>query len=96
VPFACPGCGATVGGSPDRFARRCPSCGAFLRSRPVETSGPAPVFEVEVAGRPETRRRVELPWDEAQRRRLTRWLVVSAVVTVALVLVLLALARLLR
>lgn len=96
MPFACPGCGASVEGTPDRFARRCPSCGALLRSRPVETSGPAPVFEVEVAGRKETRRHVELPWDEAQRRRLSRWLVVSAVVTLALVLALFALARLLR
>lgn len=96
MPFACPGCGANVEGSPERFARRCPSCGALLRSRPAETSGPAPVFEVEVAGRPETRRRVELPWDEAQRRRLSRWLALSAAVTVALVLVLFALARLLR
>jgi hypothetical protein len=85
-----------VDGSPDRFARRCPSCGALLRSRPAETSGPAPAFEIEVAGRPETRRRVDLPWDEAQRRRLSRWLVVSAAVTVALVLVLFVLARLLR
>jgi hypothetical protein len=51
---------------------------------------------VEVAGRPETRRRVELPWDEAQRRRLSRWLAVSAVVTLALVAVLFALARLAR
>lgn len=85
-----------MGGNPDRFARRCPSCGVLLRSRPAETSGPAPAFEVEVAGRPETRRRVELPWDEAQRHRLSRWLVVSAAVTVALVLVLFALARLLR
>jgi hypothetical protein len=50
---------------------------------------------VEVAGRPETRRRVELPWDETQRRRLSRWLALSTVITVALVLVLYALARLL-
>jgi uncharacterized protein (DUF983 family) len=96
VPFACPGCGAPVGGTPERVARRCPSCGALLRSRPAETSGPAPVFEVEVTGRPGTRTRVELPWDEAQRRRLSRWLVLSVAVTLALVLALLALALLLR
>jgi hypothetical protein len=72
---------------------RCDSCGARLRRRSVETSGPNPVFEVEVAGRPETRLRVELPWDEAARRRLSVWLLVASVVTVALVLVLFLLAR---
>jgi len=84
-----------VAATPERFVRRCPSCGAVLRSRPAETSGPVPAFDVEVAGQPQTRRRVELPWDEAQRRRLSRWLAVSAAVTLALVLVLYALARLL-
>ncbi len=79
---------------PDRFALRCPACGALLRARAVETSGPVPVFEVEVAGRSETRRRVEVPWDERERRRLARWLGVSTAVTLALVLVLYALARL--
>jgi len=48
---------------------------------------------VEVAGRPETRRRVELPWDEAERRRLRAWLVWSSAITVSLVLALYALAR---
>jgi hypothetical protein len=85
-----------VPATPERFARRCSSCGALLRSRPAEASGPAPAFDVEVAGRPQTRRRVELPWDEAQRRRLSRWLAVSTAVTLALVVVLLALARLAR
>jgi hypothetical protein len=61
----------------------------------VETSGPVPVFEVQVTGRPETLRRVEIPWDEAARRRLSAWLLVASVVTVALVLVLFVLARLL-
>jgi hypothetical protein len=51
---------------------------------------------LEVAGRPETRRRVELRWDEAERRRLSRWLVVSSTITVALVVLLFLLARLLR
>jgi hypothetical protein len=59
----------------------------------VETSGPVPLFEVQVMGRPETARRVEIPWDEAERRRLSTWLLVASVVTVALVLVLFALAR---
>lgn len=96
VAFPCPGCAAPIDARPDRFALRCPSCGALLRSRPAESSGPAPAFDVEVAGRPGTRLRVELPWDEAQRRRLSVWLVAAAAVTVALVLVLYVLARLLR
>ena len=72
---------------------RCPDCRAVLRSRAVETSGPAPVFDVQVAGRPETRRRVELAWNPTRRRRLSAWLLVSSTVTVALVLVLYLLAR---
>jgi hypothetical protein len=51
---------------------------------------------VEVAGRPQTRRRIELPWDEAQRRRLFRWLALSTAVTLGLVLALLALALFVR
>ena len=80
----------------DLFVRRCPSCGALVRSRPADSGGPAPAFDVEVAGRPETRRRVELPWDEAQRHRLFRWLALSTAVTLGLVLALLALALFLR
>jgi hypothetical protein len=72
---------------------RCDSCGARLRRRSVETSGPNPAFEVEVPGRPETRLRVEVPWDEAARRRLSAWLLVASVVTIALVLILFLLAR---
>ncbi len=72
---------------------RCPWCGALLRSRPVDTSGAAPVFEVEAVGRG-IRRRVELPWDEAERRRLRAWLLWSSVLTLGLVLVLYLLARL--
>jgi hypothetical protein len=51
---------------------------------------------VEVAGRPQTRRRIELPWDEVQRRRLFRWLALSTAVTLGLVLALLALALFVR
>ncbi|HUL79605.1 MAG TPA: hypothetical protein VL691_20240 [Vicinamibacteria bacterium] len=80
-----------MAGTPDRFARRCPSCGALLRSRAAESNGAQPAFDVEVAGRPSTRRRIEVPWDQAQRRRLSRWLVASTAVTLALVLVLLGL-----
>ena len=74
---------------------RCDSCGARVRCRSVETSGPDPLFDVEVAGRLETRLRVEAPWDEATHRRLSAWLVGASVVTVALVLVLFLLARIL-
>jgi hypothetical protein len=93
VSFPCPGCGAPIDGRPDRLLLRCDSCGARLRRRSVETSGPNPVFDVEVAGRPQTRLRVEVPWDEAARRRLSAWLFVASVVMVALVLVLFLLAR---
>lgn len=67
-----------------------------MRSRPADTSGPNPVYEVEAAGRPETRRRVEAPWDEGERRRLRAWLLWSSAVTVSLVLMLYVLARCLR
>jgi hypothetical protein len=50
---------------------------------------------VAVAGRPETRRRVEVSWDESERRRLRAWLVWSSAITVSLVLVLFLLARIL-
>jgi uncharacterized protein (DUF983 family) len=77
------------------LARRCGSCGARLRSRPLETSDADPLFEVRVAGRPQTARRVRIIWDEAERRRLSTWLLTASVVTIALVLVLLVLARVL-
>jgi hypothetical protein len=83
-----------VTASPDRFAFRCTACGAVLRSRPVDTSGVQPAFDVEVAGRPGTRRRVEVPWDEKQRRRLSLWLTVSTALTLALVAALFLLALL--
>jgi hypothetical protein len=62
----------------------------------VET-GPAAdgarAYEIEVAGRPETRRRVEVPWTAAEAERLRRWLFWSTVITLALVGVLFAAAR---
>ncbi len=94
MSFACPACDATVPARPDRLLQRCPACGALLRSRPVDTSGAAPVFEVEAVGRREARRRVELPWDEDERRRLASWLLWSSLLTLGLVLVLYVLARL--
>jgi len=96
VAFPCPGCGVPIDEGPDRLFLRCPSCHARLRCRAVDEGGRHPTFEVEVADRPETRRRVSLPWDESQRRRLSRWLVASTAATLALVLALFLLARLLR
>ncbi len=91
--FPCPGCGAAIDRSPEAWALRCPSCGVVIRSRVGEGGGEARSYEVEVAGRPQTRRRIEVPWDEAQRRRLDAWLVWSSLVTLGLVGVLYALAR---
>lgn len=96
MPFPCPGCDAPIPARPDRFALRCPACGAVVRSRALATTGEAPAYEVFVAGRRDTPRRVEVPWDEPQRRRLAAWLLWSSAVTLGLVLVLLVLARLLR
>jgi hypothetical protein len=48
---------------------------------------------LEVTGRPETQRRIELPWDEAARRRLRAWLFWSSALTVGLIALLYALAR---
>ena len=96
MPFPCPGCDAPIAARPERFFLRCPACGAVIRSRPLDTSGAAPAWEVYVAGRRDTLRRVEVPWDEPQRRRLAGWLLWASAVTIGLVLVLLVLARLLR
>lgn len=96
MPFPCPGCDAPIQARPERFALRCPACRAVIRSRPLDTSGAVPVYEVYLSGRPDTRRRIEVPWDESQRRRLARWLLWSSIATLGLVLVLFALARLLR
>jgi uncharacterized membrane protein len=54
--------------------------------------GSTRVYEIEAAGRPGTRQRVEIPWDAAETRRLHRWLAWSTAITLGLVLVLLALA----
>lgn len=95
MAFPCPACNAPIERSPDRFWLRCPACAAVLRSRATSSDGPQPVYEVEVAGRPETRRRVEVPWDESQRRRLGAWLLWASVVTLGLAALLYAAARLL-
>jgi hypothetical protein len=48
---------------------------------------------VEVTGRPETRRRIVVPWTADESRRLRAWLAWSTVLTLGLVVVLYALAR---
>lgn len=94
MAFPCPACSGPVPGSPELPLLRCPACGAVLRSRSVESRGAARAYEIEVAGRPESRRRVEVAWSEAEARRLRRWLAVSSGVTLGLVLLLYLLARL--
>jgi hypothetical protein len=76
-----------------RWLQRCPACRAWLRGRALETNGPHPSFEIDVVGRPDTRTRVDLPWDEGARRRLETWLVVASVATLLLVALLFVLAR---
>jgi hypothetical protein len=95
MPLPCPGCGASVPGSPEAWTLRCPACGRRLRSRRLEEGGPFPAYEVQVLGQPETARRVE--WrEEPSPRRLRAWLTWSTVVTLGLVVVLFSLARFCR
>lgn len=96
MAFACPGCGAPVDGSPERIALRCGACGARLRARVVEGDGTARRYDVEVSGRPATRTRVEVPWTPDEAQRLRAWLLWSSVLTLGLVGVLYAVARLYR
>lgn len=93
MPFPCPGCAETIQASPGRWGLRCPSCRRVLRTRALDTSGPERAYEVEVAGQPATRRRIEVPWTADDARRLRAWLVWSTVLTLGLVVVLYALAR---
>jgi DNA-directed RNA polymerase subunit RPC12/RpoP len=94
VPFACPGCGAAVLQSPERWALRCPSCRRVIRARPADASGEGTrAYDVEITGQPETRRRIELPWTSEEAARLRRWLLWSTVLTLALVAILFAAAR---
>ena len=94
MPFPCPGCGADVPRSPEAWALRCPSCRRVIRARVLEApGGDRRAYEVEVAGHPETRRRLDLPWTPEDARRLRRWLVWSTLLTLSLVAVLLAMAR---
>lgn len=96
MAFACPGCGALVRRNPGAWWLRCADCGGVIRCRALDAAGPAPAYEVEIAGRPSTRTRVEVPWDAAQQRRLKGWLAWSSALTLGLVALLYGLARWLR
>ena len=93
VAFPCPGCGAAVSRSPEGWALRCPSCRRAIRARALDAAGAGRAYEMEIAGRPETRRRLEVPWTPEEDARLRRWLLWSTVLTLALVAALLAAAR---
>jgi hypothetical protein len=65
-----------------------------IRARALDAvPGDVRAYEVEITGRPDTRRRVEVPWTEEETARLRRWLIWSTVLTLALVGVLFAAAR---
>lgn len=94
MTFACPGCDAVVSRSPEAWALRCPSCRRVIRARPLDAaSAGARAYEVEIAGRPETRRRLQVSWSAQEAVRLRQWLLWSTVLTLALVAVLFAAAR---
>ena len=94
MPFACPGCSAAIDRSPEAWALRCPACRSVIRARALDAvAGDVRAYEVEITGRPETRRRIEVPWTQREAARLRRWLVWSTVLTLALVGVLFAAAR---
>ena len=92
MALSCPGCGAVVRGSPERRLLRCDGCGARIKARPVSGEGER-AYEVELLGRAETRRRVELPWTPADTQRLHAWLLWSSAVTLGLAALLFVLAR---
>ncbi len=93
MAFECPGCGARLDRSPAWWATTCPSCRRVIRSRAADTSGPDPAYDVEIAGRPETRRRITVAWTPEEARRLRRWLAWATALTLGLVVVLYAAAR---
>lgn len=93
MPFPCPACHAAIERSPGGWALRCPGCGALLRSRASGSDERVRIYEVEVAGRPETRQRVEVPWGDADARRLSKWLLWSTVLTLGLIILVYVVAR---
>jgi hypothetical protein len=80
--------------SPESWAIRCPTCGGVIRARALDAfSEGTRAYEVQITGRPETRRRIDLPWTDQESVRLRQWLLWSTVLTLALVVVLFAAAR---
>lgn len=96
VTFPCPGCAAPISRSPERPLLRCHACGARLRARAAGSTPATRRYDVEVVGRPQTRRQIELEWGAEDARRLRRWLVWSTLLTLGLIGVLFAVARLSR
>jgi hypothetical protein len=96
MAFPCPGCGSPVDRSAETWAQRCPACGGVIRSRVVDGGQGARLYEMEITGRPETRKTVSVPWSPDEGRRLRAWLAWSTALTLGLVLVLYVVARLLR
>jgi len=93
VSFSCPGCQASVEASLALPLLRCRACSRWLRRR--VTTGETLAYDVEVLGDPATRRRVEVPWKDAEsRRRMRRLLLLASAVTLGLVPLLYLLARL--
>ncbi len=82
-----------VEASPESWFFRCRSCGKLIRSRASSSSETARVYEIEIVGRPQTRRRIELPWTQTQQARLERRLLGFSLVTVSLVILLFLIAR---
>ena len=81
-----------MAGSLELGVLRCENCAALLRSNVASDDGRTRAYEVQVSGRPETRRRVQLPWDARQTERLSAWLAWATLLTLGLVAALFALA----
>jgi len=62
----------------------------------VEAGAGTRTYRIELVGRPETRRTVEVPWTAADQRRLRRWLLWSSLITLGLASVLFLLALVVR
>ena len=72
---------------------RCPACSRWLRRRGA--AGESLAYDIELLGEPSTRRRIEVPWDDAEsRRRMRRLLLLASAATLGLVPLLYLLAQL--
>ena len=89
----CPGCGTALETDPERWFFRCSSCRKLIRCRAASSSENTRVYEIEIVGRPQTRRRVEMPWTGSQQAQLERRLVGFSLATVSLVILLYLAAR---